>query len=91
MRLKLFNAVVTPTFLYGSGAWTLRKEAEVKIRSAQRRMLRWILGAGRRPIKAEQADSNSSGGSSGSSLSYSESGSEPEPENFDEESFMVVL
>eukprot|EP00973_Karenia_brevis_P033246 4586825-Karenia_brevis.AAC.1 len=30
------------------GTWTLTAERERKIRSVQRRMLRWILGTGRR-------------------------------------------
>lgn len=49
-RLRLFNAMVTPTFLYGSGTWTVTAERERKIRTAQRRMLRWILGSGRKPL-----------------------------------------
>ena len=72
-RLKLFSAVVTPTFLYGSGTWTLTAGRENRIRTTQRRMLRWILGAGRRlipttPCKAldtsleSESSSSSSGG-----------------------------
>ena len=47
-RLKLFEAVITPTVLYGAGAWTLNKQAESILLRTQRRMLRMILGAGRR-------------------------------------------
>ena len=53
-RLYLFNAVVTPTFLYGGGTWTLTSDREHKIRTTQRRMLRWMLGAGRRKLEPEQ-------------------------------------
>ena len=38
-RLRLFNAVVTPTVLYGSGAWVITKTREQKPRAAQRRMI----------------------------------------------------
>jgi hypothetical protein len=55
-RLKIFNAMVTPTFLYGSGAWTVTAERERKIRTAQRRMLRWILGSGRKPLAPSEND-----------------------------------
>ena len=49
-RLRLFEAVVTPTFLYGSGAWTLTQQMESKIRCVQRRMLRMIAGSSRRRL-----------------------------------------
>jgi len=56
-RLKLFNATVTPTVLYGCGCWTMTKEREKKLRTAQRKMLRWIVGVGRK----QKTGSNSSG------------------------------
>ena len=46
LRLKL-SAMVAPTFLYGSGTWTLTAERTRQIQTAQRRMLRWMLGVGR--------------------------------------------
>eukprot|EP00973_Karenia_brevis_P001287 175634-Karenia_brevis.AAC.1 len=49
-RLQLFDTVVTPTVLYGCGAWTLTQALETELRTAQRRMLRKILGAGRRAV-----------------------------------------
>lgn len=55
-RLRLCNAVVTPKFLYGSGTWTLTGECERRIRTMQRRMSRWMLGAGRRRVKANPND-----------------------------------
>lgn len=47
-RLKLFKGTVTPTMLYGCSCWTLSKGLETQIRSCQRKMLRSILGSGRR-------------------------------------------
>ena len=46
-RLKLFDAVITPTILYASGTWSMTAHRELLIRSAQRRMLRKVLGMGR--------------------------------------------
>ena len=45
-RLRLFNAVVTPTVLYGSGCWAMTKGRDTELRTAQRKMLRAILGKG---------------------------------------------
>ena len=53
-RLRLFDATVTPAFLYGSAAWTLTKQLEVTIRRTQRKMLRMILGSGRRTIQQQR-------------------------------------
>ena len=50
-RLRLFDAVVTPAVLYGAGTWTLTKEMERALRTTQRRMLRAILGQGRRRME----------------------------------------
>lgn len=40
MRLKLFNAIVTPTVLYG-----MTSAREKLLRTTQRRILRWMFGA----------------------------------------------
>ena len=40
LRLKLFEAVITPTVLYGSEAWTMTQQRLAKLQTAQRRMLR---------------------------------------------------
>ena len=61
-RLKLFNAVVTPTVLYSSGTWTMTKSREKRLLVAQRRMLRRIVKVGRR-VEAKDGsvcDSNTS-------------------------------
>ena len=47
-RLRLFDAVVTPTMSYASGTWTPTKEHERMIQSTQRKMLRLIIQTTRR-------------------------------------------
>ena len=47
-RLRLFNAVVTPSVMYGAGCWTMTGERERKLRTAQRKMLRKMLRMGRK-------------------------------------------
>jgi hypothetical protein len=49
-RLRLFESIVSPAVLYGSETWTLTKEMAKLLRTTQRRMLRKILGQGRRRI-----------------------------------------
>jgi hypothetical protein len=56
-RLRLFDAVVTPTMLYGSGSWVMSTVRAQKIRTTQRKMLRAILGKGRR-VKEASEDSS---------------------------------
>ena len=53
-RIRLFDGTVTPTMLYGSAVWTLTKKTETRIQSTQRKMLRMILGSGRRRSKKTQ-------------------------------------
>ena len=50
-RLRLFESVVSPTVLYGSEAWTLTAEMTRLLRTTQRRMLRAVLGQGRRRMQ----------------------------------------
>ena len=47
-RLRLFDAVVSPTMNYASGTWTLTKEHERMIQSTQRKMLHFIIQTKRR-------------------------------------------
>ena len=42
-RLRLFDAVITPTICYASGTWAPTKEHERMIQSMQRKMLRLII------------------------------------------------
>lgn len=53
-RLRLFESVVTSTALYGSGCWTMTQSREIKLRTQQRKMLRWIVGAGRKQQEQQQ-------------------------------------
>ena len=43
-RFRLFNAIVSPTVLYGSATWTMNTERTRQLKTTQRRMLRWMLG-----------------------------------------------
>jgi hypothetical protein len=59
-RLRYFQATVTATLLYGSGSWTMDATLEAKIRSTQRRMLRWMIGIGRRRVQTNLDQSSDS-------------------------------
>ena len=48
--MKLFDAVVTPTMLYGSGCWAKTTERQRDLRTTQRRMMRMILGTRRKYV-----------------------------------------
>ena len=51
---------MTPCALYASGSWSLRRPDEQKLRVAQRRMLRAVLGKGRRQLEQEAGSSSDS-------------------------------
>ena len=55
-RLKLFDSVVSSTMLYGNAAWTLTQPLRQEIRTTQRRMLRMVLGSGRRPMQGDTGE-----------------------------------
>jgi hypothetical protein len=59
-RLRLFEATVTPSVLYGCGAWTMTKDREHTLRVAQRRMLRKIVQVARRRIEKSCSSSSDS-------------------------------
>ena len=40
-RLRVFDSTVTSAALYGSGAWAMTEPRRVKLKTTQRRMLRW--------------------------------------------------
>ena len=42
LRLKLFDATVTPTLLFGSGTWSLTQRMRDMLKTQQRKMLRLI-------------------------------------------------
>ena len=53
-RPRLFNMVISPTLSYASGTWTLSREHERMIRSAQRKILRLIVQTKRKYKKRTQ-------------------------------------
>ena len=71
-RLQLFDAVITPTVLYGSECWTTTKYLEDILKTTQRRMLRMILGRGRRRIETQNHDEGASGEDDESSAAVEE-------------------
>jgi hypothetical protein len=56
-RMRLFHAVVTPTVLYGSGTWAMTASRDQALRTTQRKMLRSILGCGRKPAESSSDSS----------------------------------
>ena len=65
-RMRLFNAVVTPSVLYGCGGWTMTHERTQQLRSTQRKMLRTILGKGRRRQVVREGGSDTEDSDTGS-------------------------
>jgi len=61
-RLKLFNAVVTSTMLYGCEAWTLRIDQQRRVRAVQRKMLRLVLNAKRQRVQLDGTSQESNDG-----------------------------
>ncbi len=51
-RLRLFDAVVSSTVLYGCEVWTLRVDQQRRLRTVQRKMLRMVLNAKRWKLEA---------------------------------------
>ena len=49
-RIRLFESTVGATVLYGCECWTLTKTLETKLKRTQRKMLRMIMGNGRRRL-----------------------------------------
>jgi hypothetical protein len=68
-RMKLFESTVTAVVLYGSCTWTMTADLEKRLRSTQRRMLRWIIGVGRKTAQHNQVGRCSSENSSSSTTS----------------------
>ena len=62
-RLKLFEAVVSSTILYGCECWTLRIDQQRRLVVLQRKMLRMVLNAKRRTMPTS-SDTNASADSS---------------------------
>ena len=83
-RLKLSSAAVTATLLYGSGAWTMTARLGRRLRTTQRRMVRWIVGVGRKRKPANTAG-ETIGARSNSDASSRSSSSSQEPTTDEEE------
>ena len=56
LRLRLFDATVSPTVCYAAGTWVPNKEHERMIQSTQRKMLRLIIKTKRKYKKIEKQD-----------------------------------
>ena len=56
LRLRLFDATVSPTLCYASGTWSPSREHERMIQSTQRKMLRLIIQTKRKYKKIEKQD-----------------------------------
>ena len=54
LRLRLFDATVSPTLCYASGTWSPSREHERMIQSTQRKMLRLIIQTKRKYKKIER-------------------------------------
>ena len=54
LRLRLFDATVSPTLCYAAGSWTPSREHERMIQSTQRKMLRLIIQTKRKNKKMEK-------------------------------------
>jgi hypothetical protein len=48
LRLRLFDAVVTPTVLYGCASWVMTESRNKQLATVQKKMLRAILGRRRK-------------------------------------------
>jgi len=68
-RLRLLDAIVSPTLLYGCPAWTLTSQQEQTLTTTQRKMLRMVLGDRRRKITNTTPETLHGDTSSGSDVS----------------------
>ena len=59
LRLRLFDATVSPTLCYASGTWSPSREHERMIQSTQRKMLRLIIQTKRKYKKKLKNKSSS--------------------------------
>lgn len=76
-RLRLFNATVGATVLYGSEALTLKQDERRRLRTTQRKMLRMVLGVKRRVEETNSSDSGSNDTNEGQSEASTEGALEP--------------
>ena len=50
LRLQFFQSAVTTTVLHACGSWSMTLERQRALRTAQRRVLRTIMGSSRWPM-----------------------------------------
>ena len=50
MRIRLFEAVVSPCVLYASGCWALTGDMERQLQTNRRKMMRLVVRVGRRKL-----------------------------------------
>ena len=67
-RLRLFDAVITASVLYGCEAWTLTVDLQRRLRTTQRKMLRMILNARRRRLRSQDDEDTGTVSSQDSSM-----------------------
>jgi hypothetical protein len=56
-RLRLFDSTVSATMLYGCAVWNLTKDMQRRVQGTQRKMLRMIVGSGRRREQNNEVES----------------------------------
>ena len=83
-RLKLFEATVTKTALYGSETWAMTAATRRRLSTTQRKMLRWMVGSGRKTGHVEDNEEVESSRKSSANTSSSEH-SEPSADSGEED------
>ena len=76
-RIRVFEATVTGSVLYGSECWTLSLELQHHLRKTQRHMLRSMLQSGRRRVQQDSRSDTSSTTSAATDDSDDSDGLEP--------------
>ena len=71
-RLKLFDAVVSSTLLYGCETWSLRVDQQRRLQVVQRKMLRMVLNSKRRTLPGSNASDATEDSGSESDPTYLE-------------------
>jgi hypothetical protein len=81
-RARLFEAVVTPRVMYATATWTMTKDMEKELRTTRRKMLRMMIGTGRRRATAARqgvADEGANSLEDAANKSLHEGSFDPEP------------